>query len=152
MVRSMQFVHLSCIKISTISKQTKLSFHLSLFTQEYHRMHQKWFLSLWCIRHKPCTYLAPKLTLSPKRPKRDSIWHMSSRSSIGVRPNGFLSIWYVLFKPRTYLPSRLALSPNRSNRPLTWGSSPRTIIGCYHNGFRAYGALCANHAPILHLN
>jgi hypothetical protein len=152
MVRSMQFVHLSCIKISTISKQTKLSFHLSLFTQEYHRMHQKWFLSLWCIRHKPCTYLAPKLTLSPKRPKRDSIWHMSSRSSIGVRPNGFLSIWYVLFKPCTYLPSRLALSPNKSNRPLTWGSSPRTIIGCYHNGFRAYGALCANHAPILHLN
>jgi hypothetical protein len=92
MVRSMQFVHLSCIKISTISKQSKLSFHLSPFTQEYHRVHPKWFLSLWCIRRKLCTYLAPKLTLSPNRPKRDSIWHMSSRSSIGECPNGFLSI------------------------------------------------------------
>jgi N-acyl-D-aspartate/D-glutamate deacylase len=32
MVCSMQTVHLSCIKNSTISKQTKPSFHLSLFT------------------------------------------------------------------------------------------------------------------------
>jgi serine/threonine-protein kinase len=31
-------------------------------------------LSLWCIIHKPCTNLAPKLTpLSPNRLKRDSI-------------------------------------------------------------------------------
>jgi hypothetical protein len=152
MVRSMQFVHLSCIKISTISKQSKLSFHSSPFTQEYHRVHPKWFLSLWCIRRKLCTCLAPKLTLSPKRPKRDSISHMSSRSSIGMRPNGFLSIWHVPCKPYTYLASRLALSPNRSNRPSTWASSPRSIIGCFHNGFWAYGALCANQKPILHLN
>jgi hypothetical protein len=152
MVRSMQFVHLSCIKISTISKQSKLSFHLSPFTEEYHRVHSKWFLSLWCIRRKLCTYLAPKLALSPNRPKRDSIWHISSRSSIGVRLNGFLSIWYVPCQPWTYLASRLALSPNRSNQPSTWASSPRIIIGCFHNGFWAYGALCANHAPILHLN
>ena len=33
-------------------------------------MRPKWFLSLWCIRHKPCTYLAPKLTLSPNGPKQ----------------------------------------------------------------------------------
>ena len=32
MVRSMQTVYLSFIKISTISKQTEPSFHLSLFT------------------------------------------------------------------------------------------------------------------------
>jgi hypothetical protein len=152
MLRSMQFVHLSCIKISTISKQSKLSFHLSPFTEEYHQVHPKWFLSLWCIRHKLCTYLAPKQPLSPNRPKQGSIWHLSSRSSIGVRPNGFLSIWYVPCKPCTYLASRLALSPNISNRPSTWASSPRIIIGCFHNGFWAYGALCTNHAPILHLN
>ena len=152
MVRSMRFVHLSCIKISTISKQSKLSFHLSTFTQEYHQVHPKWVLSLWCIRRKLCTYLAPKLTLSPNRPKRDSKWHMSSRSSIGVCPNQFHSIWYVPCKLCSYLASRLALSLNRSNWPSTWASSPRSIIGCFHNGFRAYGALCANHASILHLN
>ena len=69
-----------------------------------------------------------------------------------VHPNWFPSIWYVPCKPCTYLASRLALSPNRSNWPSTWASSPRSIIGCFHNGFRAYGALCANHAPILHLS
>jgi len=67
MVCSMQTMHLSSIKISTISKQTKLSFHLSPFTKEYHWVCPKWFLSLWCIRHKQCTYLALKLTLSPNK-------------------------------------------------------------------------------------
>jgi hypothetical protein len=32
MVRLAQTVHLSCVKISTISKQTEMSFHLSLAT------------------------------------------------------------------------------------------------------------------------
>ena len=118
MVRSMQFVHLSCIKISTTpNKATELP--LERLFPGVSSGASKMVSSLWCIRRKLCTYFAPKLTLSPNRPKRDSIWHMSSRSSIGVRPNGFLSIWYVLYKPYTYLASRLALSPNRSNRPST---------------------------------
>ena len=70
---SMQTMQLSCIKISTISEQTKLSLHLCLFNYEYHRMRLKWFLSLWCIMRKPCTYLLPKLTLSLNEPKQDSI-------------------------------------------------------------------------------
>ena len=43
----------------------------------------KRFLRLWGIRCKLCTYLAPKLTMSPNGPKRDSICHTSSRSFIG---------------------------------------------------------------------
>ena len=73
MLRSMQIVHLSCIKISTISKQIEPSFHLSLFTQAYHRVLGQWFLILWCISCKQYTYLVMKLTLSPNRPKQDSI-------------------------------------------------------------------------------
>ena len=73
MVCSMQTVQVSCIKISTFYEQTQPNFHLSLFTYEYHRMRLKWFLSLWCIRRKSCTYLAPKQTLSLNGPKRDSI-------------------------------------------------------------------------------
>ena len=46
---------------------------MSLFTLEYQQVRQKCFLRLWCIRCKLCTYLAPKLTLSPNRPKQDSI-------------------------------------------------------------------------------
>ena len=88
MLRLTQTVHLSCVKISNISKQTKMSFHLSLVT-EYHREHPKWFLSLWYVWCKPCTYLAPTLTLSPNRPKWDSTWPTSSRSTIMCIQNDF---------------------------------------------------------------
>ena len=147
----MQTVQLSCIKISTISEQIKSSLHLTLFNYEYHRVRLKWFLSLWCIRRKPCTYLLPKLTLSLNEPKQDSIWHTSSRS-YQVRPNWFLSISYVPCKPCNYLASRLALSPNRPNRAFTWAPWPRSTIGCVQNGFLSYGALGANRAPILQQN
>ena len=89
-------------------------------------------LSLWCIRRKPCTYLAPKLILSPNGPKRDSIWHPSSKSSIGCVQIDFW--WYAPCKPCTYLASRLTLSPNRLNWASTWASSPRSTIGCIQNG------------------
>jgi hypothetical protein len=41
MVHSEQSVHLSCVKISTISKQIASSFHLSLVTYEFHRVRLK---------------------------------------------------------------------------------------------------------------
>jgi gamma-glutamylcysteine synthetase len=62
-VRSAQTVHLSCVKISTISKQTESSDHLSLITKEYHQVRPKRFLSLWYVRCKPFTYLASRLAL-----------------------------------------------------------------------------------------
>jgi hypothetical protein len=40
-VRSTQIVHLSCVKISTISKWTEKSFQLSLVTYEYQRVRLK---------------------------------------------------------------------------------------------------------------
>jgi hypothetical protein len=73
-VRLAQTVHLYCVKISTISKRTKTSFHLSLVTKEYHRVRPKRFLSQWYIWCKPCSYIASALTLSPNKPKRDSTW------------------------------------------------------------------------------
>ena len=73
MVFFIQTVHLPCIRISIISKLTKPSFHLSLFTQEYQIVRPKWFLSLCCIMCKPGTYLAPKLTLSRFGVLRDNI-------------------------------------------------------------------------------
>jgi hypothetical protein len=73
MVRLAQTVHLSCVKISTISKQTETSFHLSL----------------WYVSHKPCTYLALSLTPSPNGPKWDLTWPMSLRGSIGCVQNSF---------------------------------------------------------------
>jgi hypothetical protein len=69
MVHLAQTVHLPCTETNTVSKRTKMSFHLSLVTQEYHLVHPKQFLTLWYVWHKPCTYDAPKLTPSPKGPK-----------------------------------------------------------------------------------
>jgi hypothetical protein len=83
MVHSAQSVHLSCVKISTISKWTKSIFHLSLVTMEYHWMCPKWFLSLWCVRCKLCTYLLSRLTLFPNGLNQASTW----ASHLGV-PSG----------------------------------------------------------------
>ena len=151
MVCSIQTVHLSCIKISNISKQTEPSFHLSLFILEYKQVRQKWFLRLWCIRHKLCTYLAPKLTLYTNIPKRDSIWHTSSKSSIGCVQIDFWA-YGTFYAKCTYLASRLAVSPSRPNPACTWASSSRSTNRCAQNGFLGYGALGTNYAPILHQN
>jgi hypothetical protein len=91
MVCSVQTVHLSCVKISIISKQTETSFHLRLDTWEYRQVRPKWFLSLWYICHKLCTYLVPTVTPFPNRWKWDSTWPTSPRSSIESIQNGFWS-------------------------------------------------------------
>jgi hypothetical protein len=90
-VHSTQTVQLSCTKLSTVSKRTEMSFHLSLVTQEYLLVHLKQFLSLWYVWRKPWTYHAPKLTLSPNVPKGDSTWPTSPRSSIECVQNDFLA-------------------------------------------------------------
>jgi hypothetical protein len=89
MVCLVQIAHLSCVKISTVSKRTKTSFCLSLITKEYHRVHLKWFLSLWYVRRKPGTYVASRLALSPYTLKQDSTWPTSPSSSIVCVQNDF---------------------------------------------------------------
>jgi hypothetical protein len=75
----------------------------------------KRFLCLWCVRCKPCTYLALTLTLSPNGLKRNSTRPMSLTSPSGASQL-FVSLWYIQCKPCIYLVSRLALSPNRPNK------------------------------------
>ena len=147
----MQTVQLSCIRISTISEQTKSSLHLSLFNYEYHQVRLKRFLSLWCISCKPCTYLLPKLTVTKRTEVRFHMTH-NIKELYQVRPNWFLSISYVPCKPWIYLASRLALSPNKPNRAFTWAPWPRSTIGCVQNCYLSYGALGANRLAILHRN
>jgi hypothetical protein len=86
---SAQTVHLSCVKISTVSIWNEMSFHLSPKTKEYHRVRPKQFLSVWYVWRKPCTYFALTLTPSLNGPKRDSTWATLSRSSIGCVQNNF---------------------------------------------------------------
>jgi hypothetical protein len=49
MVRSTQTMHLSCIKISTKSKQNESSIYYCLVTQLYHQVRPKRFLSRWYV-------------------------------------------------------------------------------------------------------
>jgi hypothetical protein len=91
MVCSVQTVHLSCVKISTISKWIEVSFRLSLITLEYHWVHLNWFMSLWYVRRKLCTDLAIRLALSPNGPKWASTWASSSSNFIGCIQNNFLA-------------------------------------------------------------
>jgi hypothetical protein len=101
-VRLAQTVHLSYVKISTISKRTQTSFHLSLVTKEYHLVRPKWFLSqryIWC---KPCSYIAPALTLSPNEPKRVSTWP----THLGLPSAAFK----IIFEPMVHLAQTAHLS------------------------------------------
>jgi hypothetical protein len=50
---------------------------------------KKWFPSLWYIRSKLCTYLVPRLTLSPNGLKQASTWHTLPRSTIKCAQSDF---------------------------------------------------------------
>ena len=109
----------SCTYLSSrlaLYPKTKLSFHLSTFTQEYHRVHPKWFLSLRCIGAN----LVPILHQNYVSEQTEARFYMAViQEFYWARRNGFLSIWYVPSKSCTYLASRLALSPNRLNQAST---------------------------------
>jgi hypothetical protein len=145
-------MHLFCIKISIISKRTKPSFHLNLFSLEYNRVLPKCFVSVWCIRQKLCTYLAPKQTLSPNRPKRDYIWHMTSRSSIRCVQIDFRAYGTFHANHAPILHQDQHYLQTDRTQASSWASSPRSTNRCVQNGFLGYGALGTNCAPISHQN
>jgi hypothetical protein len=70
MVCSVQTMHLSCTDTNTISKRTKMTFHTTHVTYEFHRTRPKLLMSLWYVQCKPCTYLTSRLALSPNGPNR----------------------------------------------------------------------------------
>jgi hypothetical protein len=71
---SVQTVHQSCVEINTISKQIKMRFHL---TDPPHHGGPlgaaKKIPCPWYIRRKPCSYLAPRLIVSPSGPSELSL-------------------------------------------------------------------------------
>jgi hypothetical protein len=147
MVHIAQTMHRSYTDTCTVSKRKEVRFHMTHVTLEFRKVRPKWFLILWYVWHKLCTYLTSKLALSPNRPR----FHLSliTKEYHRVRPKWFLSWWYVWRKLCTYLALTLKLSPNRKKWDSTWPTSPRNSIGCVQNDFRAYDMFDANRAPIL---
>jgi hypothetical protein len=70
MVRSVETMLLSCTNTNTVSKWTKIRFHMTHITYEFHWVRPKLFMSLWYIQCKPCTYLLSRLALSLNGPNR----------------------------------------------------------------------------------
>jgi hypothetical protein len=142
-VRSAQTVHLSWIKISTISKLREMSFQLSLVTQDYHPLCT--ISKLRQIVQLSCTKTN---TISKRIKTRFYMTHVTKEFHL-VRPKRFLKLWYVWCKLWTYVAPILTLSPNVPKRDSTWPTSPWSYIRCVQNNFRAYGTFGANRAPIL---
>jgi hypothetical protein len=89
MVPLAQTMHISCTDTNTISKWTETIFHMTDVTKEFHWVHPKWILSLWYVWHKPWTYIASRLPLSPNRLNHASTWDSSPRSTIGFVQKNF---------------------------------------------------------------
>jgi hypothetical protein len=70
MVCSVQTMYLSCTDTNTVSKQTKMIFHTTHITYEFHRVRPKLLMNLWYVQCKPSTFLASRLALSPNGPNR----------------------------------------------------------------------------------
>jgi Leucine-rich repeat (LRR) protein len=77
MVHSTQTMHLSCNDTNTIPKWTKMRFHMTHVTMEFHRVHPKRLLRLWYVRHKPCYYNASRLAISSNSLNQASTWALS---------------------------------------------------------------------------
>jgi hypothetical protein len=104
MVHLTRTVHLPCLEINTMSKLTKMSFHLTNITQKYHRVCLRRFPWMWYIWRKPCTYLASWLTLSLNRHKQASTWHTLHRSTIGCAKSDFHACGTFSTKRAPFLP------------------------------------------------
>jgi hypothetical protein len=115
---------------------------------QFHQLRSKWFLSLWYVRHKPCTYLASWLVLS----HTDWIEHPLEPRNLGVPSSASKTISEALL----CLAQMVHLSctdtytvSKRTKQDSTWPKSPRSCIRCVQNTFQANGMFGENRAPIL---
>jgi hypothetical protein len=88
---------LSYTGTNTIYKRTETRFHKAQVLKQFHRVCPKRFSSWWYVLLKPCTYLAPTLTLSPNISKWGSTWPSSLRGSIWCIQKDFWA--YGMFGP-----------------------------------------------------
>jgi hypothetical protein len=70
MVCSVQTVLLSCTNTNTVSKYTKMRFHTTHVTYEFHRVRPKLYMMYWYVQCKPCAFLASRFALSANGPNR----------------------------------------------------------------------------------
>jgi hypothetical protein len=100
-----QTVHLSCIEISTISKETEASFHLTTSSRR----------SIKCSQKDFCAHGTFGANCAPIAKRTESSFHLAhiTKEVHRVQPKRFLCPWYIRCKPCTYLMPRLTPPPSR---------------------------------------
>jgi hypothetical protein len=145
MIRSVQTMHLSCVKISTISKRTERApldtHHLGLPSGASKTIYDP-MVRLRQTEHLSCT---DANTVSKQIEMRFHMTH-TIKEFHRVPPILFLSLWYVWRKPTTCLAPMLTPSWNRSKWDSARSTSPRSSIGC----LQYYSEPTANRGPMLH--
>jgi hypothetical protein len=143
---SAQTIHLSCIWINIISKENKMSFHLTHVTKDFH--------------HLPTTIFEPMVYLSQSlsRTEINTIYKMD-RNNIPLDPHhlGIPSgVPKAISEPivhsvQTVHQSCMQINTisKRPKRAFIWLTSPRSSIRGAQKDFRAYFMLGAKRAPIL---
>jgi hypothetical protein len=94
-------MHLSCAETNTISKRTEQASTWHTLPRSTIGCVQSDFHARRLFRHKPCTYLAPRLKLSPNGSKYASAWSTSPTSTVRCVQN---DLWaYGTFAKTMYL-------------------------------------------------
>jgi hypothetical protein len=107
----------------------------------------KWFPCLWYVWRKPCTYLAPILTLSPNGPKQASTWHTLPRSTIRCAQS-HLYARGTLSANRAPIYAYINTISKRIKMSFHFTTSPRSTIVCAQIDVHAYGTFGAKRAPM----
>ena len=113
MVYLAQTMHQSCTETNTISKRTKSRFQITHVIKKVYLVCSNWFMSIWYVPCKPCTYLASRLALYPNRPNWAFTLAPLPRST---SPKWVLILWCIRSKPCTYFAPKLTQSPNISKQ------------------------------------
>jgi hypothetical protein len=149
LVHSAQTMHLSCIKISTISNKLNQTSTWASSPRSTIRCVQNnfWAYGIFSTNHAPILnrhqhYLQMGQNDIPQDPCHLLV--LSDASKMISKP--------VLRSAQTVRLSCVKISniSNELNQACTWASSPRSIIGCIQNNFWSYGMFSTNRAPILH--
>jgi hypothetical protein len=148
MVRSTQTLHLSCIKISTISNElTQASTWASSprstigCVQSDSRAYGMFSTIRAPILHRHQHYL---------QMDQNEILHDSCHLRVLSRASKAISKNLVCSSQTMHLSCvKISTISNELNQASTWALSPRSTIGRVQNDFWAYGMFSTNHAPIL---
>jgi hypothetical protein len=140
-----QIVHLSCVKISTISNELTQSSTWASSPRS----------TIGCVQNDFWAYSTNRAPILHRHQQylqmvQNEILHDPHHLRVPLGASKMISEPLVRSSQTMHL-SRVKVSTmsHELNQASTWASSPRSTIGCVQNDFWAYGIFSTNHAPTL---